>query len=69
MNATVRLCIALLLTGALAALATPELASKLPGGVAPALAAAFAAVLHKMNATPPKDENHEHCDEDCEKGE
>lgn len=59
MNATARLVIALLLTGALAALATPELASKLPGGAAPALAAAFAAVLHRMNAEPPKKDDEE----------
>jgi hypothetical protein len=50
MSNTVRLIVALVLTGALAALATPELAAKLPPGTSTILAAAIAAVLHKMNA-------------------
>ncbi len=54
MSSTVRLFIALAITGALAALATPELASKMPAGSAAILAAAFAAVLHRMNAEAPK---------------
>lgn len=66
MNNTVRLVIALLMTGALAALATPELAAKLPEGMAAILAAAIAATLHRMNAEAPKPV-HEHCTEDCEK--
>ncbi len=50
MNNTMRLVLALAMTGALAALATPELAAKLPGGLPTILAAAFAAVLHRMDA-------------------
>lgn len=65
MKNTTRLVIALVITGALAALATPELSAHLPTGVAAVLAASLAAVLHKMNAEAPKPE-HEHCDEDCE---
>jgi hypothetical protein len=53
MNSTVRLIIALVLTGALAALATPELAAKLPEGLSAILAASIAAVLHRMNAEAP----------------
>lgn len=56
MSNTTRLVIALFITGALAALADPALASKLPPGLASVGAAFLAAVLHKMNAeTPPKD--------------
>jgi hypothetical protein len=66
MNNTVRLVLALVMTGALAALATPELAAKLPDGLAAILAAALAATLHRMNAEAPKSA-HEHCTEDCEK--
>jgi hypothetical protein len=66
MSNTVRLIVALVFTGALAALATPELASKLPEGLGTVLAASLAAVLHKMNAEAPKPE-HEHCNEDCGK--
>lgn len=62
MNNTARLLIALALTGAMAALATPELAAKMPSGLAQILVVAFGAVLHKMNAEAPKAE-HEHCDE------
>ena len=50
MNNTARFVIALLLTGAMAALATPELSSKLPQGIAQVLVVACGAVLHKMNA-------------------
>lgn len=50
MSNTIRLIIALVMTGALAALATPELASKLPAGTTTILAAAIAAVLHRMDA-------------------
>jgi hypothetical protein len=64
MSNAVRLVIFLALTGALAALATPELAAKMPAGTAQILAAALAAVLHKMNAEAPKVE-HEHCSDDC----
>lgn len=56
MNNTARLILALLLTGALAALATPELTSKLPAGVPQILVAAFAAILHKMNDRAPQDQ-------------
>ncbi len=54
MNNTVRLIIALAIAGALAALATPELAAKLPPGVTTILAAALAAILHRMNAEAPQ---------------
>lgn len=64
MNNTARLLIALLITGALAALATHELASLMPAGTAQILAAALAAVLHKMNAEAPK-APHEHCSDEC----
>ncbi len=53
MSSTVRLIVALVITGALAALATPELASRLPPGTPQILVAALAAALHKMNAEPP----------------
>jgi hypothetical protein len=53
MSSTTRLIIALILTGSLAALATPELAAKLPEGLSGILAAAFAAILHRMNAEAP----------------
>ena len=53
MSNTARLVIALVITGALAALATPELSAHLPSGSAAILAAALAAVLHKMNAEAP----------------
>ncbi len=69
MSNTTRLVLALVITGALAALATPELSALMPVGVSAALAAALAAVLHKMNAEAPA-AKHEHCDEDCkEEGE
>lgn len=61
MNNTLRLILALIMTGALAALATPELSAKIPGGAAPALAAALAAVLHKMDAQR-KEQTCEHDD-------
>lgn len=64
MSNTVRLILALVMTGALAALATPELATRLPEGTGAILAAALAAVLHKMNAQAPK-QGHEHCTEEC----
>jgi hypothetical protein len=50
MSNNARLLIAVLGAAALAALATPELAAKLPPGVGQALAAAIAAALHKINA-------------------
>ncbi len=53
MSNTTRLILALVLTGALAALATPELTSHMPNGSGAILAAAIAAVLHKMNAEKP----------------
>ncbi len=65
MNNATRLILALVITGALAALATPELSVHMPTGVSAALAAALAAVLHKMNAEAPAPK-HEHCDEACE---
>jgi hypothetical protein len=55
MNNTVRLVVALVLTGVLAALATPELSAKLPAGMSTILATAFAAILHRMNAEKPCD--------------
>jgi Tfp pilus assembly protein FimT len=64
MSNTVRLVLALAITGALAALATPELSGHMPVGSTTILATALAAVLHKMNAEAPKPE-HKHCDEDC----
>lgn len=56
MNNTVRLVIGLIIAGALAALADPALATKLPAGVASVLAAVLAAVLHKMNSEAPADD-------------
>lgn len=53
MSNNTRLLIAVLGAAALAALAVPELSSHLPSGVGAALAAAIAAVLHKVNATAP----------------
>ncbi len=53
MSSTTRLILALVITGALAALATPELSAHMPTGVSAALAAALAAVLHRMNAEGP----------------
>jgi hypothetical protein len=50
MNNTARFIVALVLTGAMAALATPELSAKLPAGIAQILVVGFGAVLHKMNA-------------------
>jgi Tfp pilus assembly protein FimT len=64
MNNTARLLIAMAITGALAALATPELAAHMPSGTAQILAAALAAVLHRMNAEAPKPV-HEHCSDEC----
>jgi hypothetical protein len=49
MSNTVRLVIAICGAMVLAALATPELSSKLPPGAAQLAAAVIAAVLHKMN--------------------
>ena len=54
MSNTTRLILALVLTGLLAALTTPELAKYLPVGVPTILTVAFAAVLHKMNAEAPQ---------------
>lgn len=56
MNNTARLLMALALTGAMAALATPELTAKMPPGLAQILVVAFGAVLHKMNAQAPDHE-------------
>jgi hypothetical protein len=53
MSNTTRLIVALLIAGALAALATPELSSKLPPGVSTIIATALAAVLNRMNAEAP----------------
>lgn len=53
MSKTLRLVIAILGAAALAALATPELSSQLPSGMAQVLSVVIAAVLHKMNADPP----------------
>jgi hypothetical protein len=50
MSNNVRLLIGLLGTAVLAALAVPELSEHLPPGVGPGLAAAIAAVLHKINS-------------------
>jgi hydroxymethylpyrimidine/phosphomethylpyrimidine kinase len=50
MNNTARLIVGILFAGALAALATPELAAKMPHGISTALAAAIAAMLHRMDA-------------------
>ncbi len=54
MNNTWRLILGIVMAGALAALATPELAAKLPEGLAQILAVAFAAMLHRMNAAAPE---------------
>jgi hypothetical protein len=54
MSNNVRLLIALVGAAALAALAVPELSAHLPSGVGAALAAAIAAVLHKVNAHAPE---------------
>ncbi len=59
MSNTVRLILALVLTGGLAALATPELAAHLPEGASTIIAAAIAAILHKMNAEAPPAVAHE----------
>jgi hypothetical protein len=53
MSNTVRFVIALIITGALAALATPELAKKMPDGTTTIIAMALSAVLHKMNDKAP----------------
>lgn len=53
LSSNTRLIIALACAALLAALATPELSARLPSYVGPALAAAVAAVLHKLNAEPP----------------
>lgn len=50
MNNTVRLIIALVLTGAIAALATPQLAAKLPDGYSTGIALALSAALHRLDA-------------------
>lgn len=52
MSATTRVIIAAVGAGLLAALATPELAAKLPPGVAQILAVSIAAALHRIDATP-----------------
>lgn len=54
MNNTVRLVIGLVGVAATAALAVPEFSALLPDGVGAAIAAAVAAVLHKVNATAPE---------------
>lgn len=54
MNNTVRFVIALVCAAALAALATPQLSSQLPPGVAQVLAASLGAILHKMDAAQPE---------------
>jgi len=54
MSNTTRLVIALVGAAALAALAVPEFSALLPPGVGAALAAAVAAVLHKVNAKAPE---------------
>lgn len=48
MNPNLRIVISLVCAAALAMLATPELAAKLPPYLSPALAAAFAAVLQQL---------------------
>lgn len=55
MSTNLRLVVAVLGAMALAALATPDLSSKLPPGTTQILAAVIAAVLHKLNdkAPPP----------------
>jgi len=53
MSNTLRLVLAVVGAAVLAALATPELSSKLPQGVAQVLSVVIAAVLHKVNAEAP----------------
>lgn len=55
MNNTWRLVLGILMTGVLAALATPHLADKLPEGLAQAIAVSVAAMLHRMNASAPSE--------------
>ncbi len=49
MSNSVRFLIAVIGAAALAALATPELSSKLPPGLAQIIAAVIAGALHKVN--------------------
>lgn len=51
MSNTLRLVFAIIGAALLAALATPELAGKLPPGTSQVLAAVIATALHKINAT------------------
>lgn len=50
MSNTTRLIVAMVGAFALAALTVPEVSSRLPAGVAQALALGIAAALHRMNA-------------------
>lgn len=54
MNNTVRFVFGILMAGALAALATPQLSGKLPEGVSTILAVAIAEMLRRMNSESPK---------------
>ncbi|MCL2724863.1 MAG: hypothetical protein FWD69_10550 [Polyangiaceae bacterium] len=53
MTNNVRFIIAVIATGLLAMLATPEIAGKLPSGIAQAIAVGIAAALHRMDAEAP----------------
>lgn len=59
MSNRTRLIIGMISAAALAILAAPAVADKLPPGVGPAMALGIAAALHRMNAEKPSDEKEE----------